>query len=562
MCRLAASVVLAALAAVSQARAQRVRGAVTDSVTGLHIAGVVVTLTDSAGGFLSRAIAGPSGEYSVFRPAAARRMRVVRIGYRPRDLAIAGDSVMDLRMQPVPALLGAVEQSDRRICPGRTGSIEAIDVWEQARAGLLASMVSREASPPRIRLRSFRRTLDPVRRALVADTTEYRDLVVDRSFVAARAAWAFSEYGYMRESVDGNREYFAPDEAVLLDRTFAGTHCLRLVDGRDPRGGQVGIAFEPVRDELRDTIVDINGVLWLERTTLQLRRLEYRYTNLEPSARDAGGEIDFAFMPNGVPMIERWMIHTPMLAYDVEVRPDGTVRSVARGARRNVRTLGYRETGGQIAFASWPDGSRWQSDLPRLRGVVLDQSRQPVPNALVWLRGTPDTAKTDAAGRFEMPPVPPGLYVVTASDSALAAEGIPRSLPVYTTVFVDAAAQDVKLDFFPRTQVLASVCPRSSYKPGTGVLLARVLDSRGAPASFAEIEVETKSSAAADSLAQPETRLGEAGDDGRFVVCGIAHDRSVIVRAFKAREGAGVSIDRWGDEIVSVTLRLKPSGGR
>ncbi len=548
---------IASIAVAPRASAQRVRGTLTDSVTREPIRGAVVTLTDSAGNMLSRGIADMSGAWSAIAMKGVRGAHIVRIGYRPRDLRLTErDTVIMASMQPIPARLGAIAASDTRICPGNTAASDALELWEQARAGLLASVVAREIKAPRVRLRSYRRTLDPVTRRPVGDTIEYRDLVADRSFVAARAPWVFAESGYLFEYAGGTRDYYAPDENVLLDRTFVATHCLRVVEGRGPRAAQVGIAFEPIRAEERAEIPDVDGVLWLDRATLQLRALEYHYTNVEREAREAGGMLDFAQMPTGVPMIERWSIHSPMLAFD-DNRPEGS-RPIPRAERRNVRVLGYRETGGQIAFASWDDGAVWRSTLPHLRGTVTDQSGKPVANAFVWLRDTPDTARTGPDGRWEMPPVPPGRYFVFASDSMLARAAVPRSLPQVAMVFADQAPE-LKMNFYSRAQVLPSLCPRNSYRPGTGVLLARVIDAAGEPVPNAEIRLETsRLLVKSDTIVQPQSRVGTAGDDGSFVVCGISHERPIVVRAFKGRQAGGVAVERWGDEVITVAIPIRP----
>lgn len=546
-------------AALSNGQAQRVRGTLTDSTNHEPIPGAVVTLVDSAGGFVSRGVADARGAFSLMYAPSARGIRVLRIGYQPRERSVTrADSVIDLRMQPIATLLGSMRATGKRICPGDETAGGALDLWEQARAGLLAAVVGREMNPPRVRLRTYRVTFDPIRRRPIADTIEYNDIVDNRSFIAARAPWIFADEGYMREHPGGDREFYAPDDRVLIDRTFAGTHCLHVIDGQGPNEAQVGIAFDPIKDDVRDTVVDVTGTLWLDRTTLGLRRVEYHYTNLEFAAREAGGEIDFTMMPTGIPMIERWKIHTPMLAYDVSVGTNGVARVPSRSNRRNVRTLGYREIGGQVASAMWSDGTRWQGNLPHLHGTVLDVSGAPVANAFVWIHDRPDTVRTGRDGRFDFPPMGPGSYVVNASDSALARHGIGRASPRGVLLFADAS-QEVNLKLYPRTEIFPLVCPARSYKPGTAVLLATVVDLAGKPVPHAEVQVEYKNPAGADTTSSARSfRMGEAGFDGRFAVCGITEERAMIVRAFKGRNGGGVSIDRWGDDVAVVTITLRP----
>src|SRR5204863_6198039 len=102
---------------------------------------------------------------------------------------------LDIRVSQIPSLLAAVTASSKRICPGERGGGAALDLWEQARSGLLAGVVSRETRPPRVRLRSFWRLFEPVRKRLIDDSSAVKDLRAERSYVAPRPASAFAAAG-------------------------------------------------------------------------------------------------------------------------------------------------------------------------------------------------------------------------------------------------------------------------------------------------------------------------------------------------------------------------------
>src|SRR3569833_645408 len=260
----------------SAASAQRIRGQLTDSATGQPIGGALVTLNDGKGAFLSHAISDPSGQFFAMRLAATRSMRIVRIGFRPRDVVVGADSVVDLRMQPIAPILPAVATRAKRVCKRGPQGDAALELWEQARTALRASVIARDVSPLTVHLHRFPRTYDAVERHMLTDSSEYDDLTVDRSFVAARTPIAFAQQGYLREYLNGNREYYAPDEAVLIDPTFVEQHCLWRVDGNDAHASQVGISFAPIADAAHDTLGDIAGTLWLDRERPQLRELGFR----------------------------------------------------------------------------------------------------------------------------------------------------------------------------------------------------------------------------------------------------------------------------------------------
>jgi len=561
---LVALVAAAAAIVTPAAQAQRVRGTLTDSSTNEPVSGAVVSVLDSTGKFYARNIADDQGRFAVPRMRGAGTLHVVRIGYRPVDKAITvGDSTIELRLVPIASRLAVLTASESRVCPGKPGTNEALELWEQARDGLLASVVAREANPPQLKIRNYRRTRDPVRKRVESDSSWTKDIIADRSYVAARPAWAFEAEGYMREHVGGDRDYFAPDEAVLLDPSFAATHCMRLVGADAAHQQQIGIGFEPADIPQRDTVVDLAGTLWLDRQKPSLRSFEFEYTNLESRARGSGGTLTFATMPNGVPMIVSWHIHSVILAIDAENSNGVRRRPPPRSLRTNVRLLGYQETGGETGYAIWPDGTHWNLGLSRIFGVVTDQAGTRVPGVRVWFNGSRDTVVSDANGEFDFKYQFPGMYVLVASDSLLAAQSIARSIPI--RIFL-ANSRDVPVQIIlhPRSEILPLVCPKNSYRPQTGVVLARLVNSDGSPADHAHVEVETSARfvvrdtlTAADTLSQSVRRMGETGDDGRFVVCGAGLDRPLRVRGEKNGLTGEATITRWIDEIATLTIVLK-----
>lgn len=552
------ALLVATIAATSAGLAQSVRGTLRDSTTREVVPGAVVTVTDSAGAFLARAISDSVGRFSVMRLAQSRRVHIIRIGYHPYDGPVGSENdTLRIAMQPIPSLLETVSSSAQRVCPGDKENADAIGLWGQARAALLAGVVDREMRAPRVRLRSFWRTFDPVRHRQLDDSVSLKDVTADRSYVAARPAWAFAEEGYMREGIGGDREYFAPDDIVLLDQSFAATHCLRTVVGDAAHPAQVGIGFEPVEAGRPDTLVDVSGVLWIDQAKPRLRSLEFHYTNLEYYARNSGGEIHFGVTPGGTPIIDRWTIHSVILAFEEDVRP-GSVRRRAppRPIRQNVRLLAYQDVGGEIALADW-NGQFIGSAAPRFTGVVVDTAGKRIGGARVWIRGMTDTATTSADGAFSLPYTAGSTYVVLASDSTLATQGIARTVP--TPINLSKPGNwDVWLTFYPRPAVLRLMCPANSYKDGTGVLLAKIVDEKGIPVPNVLVDVEARQAIViGDTLYQPRRSRGEAGADGRFIICGADLHQPIWLRATDGTRSVTGAVTAWKDEVNTMTLVLK-----
>ncbi|HET7374148.1 MAG TPA: carboxypeptidase-like regulatory domain-containing protein, partial [Gemmatimonadaceae bacterium] len=146
------------IAAPRAAMGQELRGAVTDSASGQPVVGAVLLLLDSAGAVVTRNITNELGRYRVSLADGVRRVRFLRIGYRPHEVAIPASSngivQLDVHMTPVPAFLAPVHVVAGANCPRRSDRDAAFALWEQARDGLLATVVAREANPASlIRLR-------------------------------------------------------------------------------------------------------------------------------------------------------------------------------------------------------------------------------------------------------------------------------------------------------------------------------------------------------------------------------------------------------------------------
>jgi hypothetical protein len=540
--------------------AQRIRGTLTDSATHEPLGGALITLTDAKGAYLSRAISDPTGVYAVMRLSATHSMRIARIGFKPRDLVVTSDSIVDVGLQPIAPILPAVATRVNRICTAGPDGDDALVLWDQARTALLATVASREVSPLTVHLHRFRRIYDGMDRRLVVDSSEYDDLTVDRSFVAARSPMGFAQQGYLQEASNGSRIYFAPDEEALTDPTFVTQHCLRRVDDEGAHPGQVGIAFAPIADAAHDTLVDIAGTLWLDREHPALKTLDLHYTNLEPDATASGAVLVFAVMPNGVSMVTNWQITSTRLEVSGLVTSTGYRLAIPRSQRTKALVIGYDQSGGEVVEVDWRDTHRDFATLPQARGQVLDAMGSPVPGVLVWLRDGKDTTRTDQTGSFVLPRTRPGVYYLLAADSLMASEGLAQTIPTKVGL-IGSQAPRTTLQFHPRGDVLASICPAKSYRIGTTVLRARVVDSRGRPAENARIELQF--GAVNDSLGRvqlPAARRGEADFNGIFTVCGILPTRALVLKAFKDGEGAGIIIDQWTSDIAAVTIPLAPLG--
>lgn len=432
--------------------AQELRGTVRLSAAGEPAAGVIIealrrgsadrvasTLTDSRGYYILRLIAG--------EPVM---VRALRIGQRPTilgDFTLAAGEVRtaDVELSGAAIVLDRVRVVGQRICgPSSDRTATALTLLDEARKALRATqLISTQGELSATwELRSQRTTL---RGDAIGGPTlrEFRGRT-SQPFVSL-APDSLAEDGYRREH-DGESTYYAPDADVLLSDSFVAGHCFRTEPWTRDDRDWVGVGFSAART--RRDVVDIEGTLWLDRESAELRRLEYRYSNLPREIRDApaGGDVQFLRLPTGVWLVERWEIRMPRLTETEEPVfrggvQVGTTRSsrlrsmeVAGGAVREIRGdrgLLFTTAGAETLVAPSTSPTAMAELCPNslaaneglLWGVVSDSAGNPRSGAQVrveWRQNARWIAEWQRSWDTR------GVVARTADDGLWLACGVPK----------------------------------------------------------------------------------------------------------------------------------------
>lgn len=416
--RFAALVVPIAVAlTAATAQAQDYTGTVRDSVTGAPVAGAVVMLLDARNEPVARTLTTAAGAFRL-RRATATTLRVIRIGYSPFE------SPVD-RLTPGPIAIGLVALGNRLpvvavetnpVCPERRDSRDALALWSAATDGLYALTVAADSTvePGTVNQLLFNRRLSDNGRDVLEQKVRIARTGNAAPIRAGRTAADFAENGYVERTATST-VYYAPDPEVLLDSTFATTHCLSLRENDRGHPGEIGVAFTPARG--RGAIPDIEGVLWMNRNPLELKSLEFEYRGVDRAIMEtnAGGRLDFETLANGMPVIRYWHVRSPQVAYQrVANRQAGAPQLQTEVPMVTARY----ETGGMIASGMLADGTAWSVPLATLAGRVLNsRTREPVNRAKVSLDSTDYRTRSDEQGQFSFEGVLPGTYVLRVVDS-------------------------------------------------------------------------------------------------------------------------------------------------
>jgi hypothetical protein len=309
----------------------------------------------------------------------------------------------DVKLAVTPVELTGLAVSAQRRCDLRAPVGRATQtVWQEARKALAAQVATRDEASYRFDVGRFERV-----RTLETGRLEY-EVIHQLSGIAgdpfeSRPAAILADSGYHRAADDGAHILFGPNADVLLSDSFLETHCFWLTrdDRRQPGG--IGLSFAPIRGR---RVADVEGTLWLDERSAELRTLEFVYTRLPSDlAREPhDGIANFERLPNGRWIVGEWMIRMPLAKF-----VEGNARTPS-----GMRVDGTKEDGGRVVRVLGRDGSPVAAALrATLAGLVMDSvTGSPLERAIVFLVGTGISTTTDPNGAFEITGLTPGIYDV------------------------------------------------------------------------------------------------------------------------------------------------------
>ncbi|HEX8692039.1 MAG TPA: carboxypeptidase regulatory-like domain-containing protein [Longimicrobium sp.] len=542
------ALLLAALALLlpRAAAAQVVRGEVVERGSGRPVAAALVVLLDAGGARRGAALTGQDGRFELRAPSAGTyTLRAERVGYRSiasPPLALAAGQTLEYRLESgaeAVTLEGITARGTRR-CRPRPGAAQATAVlWEEARKALSAAAHVYDAELLDFDLVLYRRDLHPASLSVESDERERRSGQARTPF-ASQPVEYLSRHGFVREEGDST-VFDAPDAHVLLSDLFLDDHCFRVEEDEE-HAGMVGLAFEPV--PARHRTPEVAGVLWLDRRTAELRRLEYRYVNLPAPlmSAGAGGRVEFERLPTGKWIVSRWWIRMPIFGRTAEIgRISGGREPILARFGSELRWI--REGGGEVVSTSVREAGRTggaagaqraAAGAGRISGVVWDSlGGGPAAGARVFLSGTQWSAVADSAGRFVLDGVPEGRYTASFAHPALAAWGaVPGSSPVEVRAGEEGR---VALGTPSRATRVARACPAGEPERFPGVVMG-VVTREGRPQARVKVALTWRGyNVVSGSVFTRSTGMeAETDDNGFYAVCGLPTDLELHVEVASA----------------------------
>lgn len=294
--------------------AQAVRGRVLAS-DGEPVAGAFVSLLDTTDAVIASFLTDEAGSYRVRARSPGRHaLRVRMIGFTTHEgpafeLAAGETLTRTLTLTTEPISLEGITASAERVCRfDEAEAAGAATLWEEATKALevLAWTASREALAFRLAL--ARRVTEAGTGRLIQEAADTVRSVGARPFAVGDPD-SLLENGFVLPGPGGGPVYYGPDAEMLLSARFLGTHCFRVE--RD--GDDVGLAFEPKPDR---EVTDLEGVIWLDRSTGLLRRVDFSFRGGRAVTTGARGEVRFRRLSDGRWIIQHWRLRAPIVSGD------------------------------------------------------------------------------------------------------------------------------------------------------------------------------------------------------------------------------------------------------
>jgi hypothetical protein len=498
------------------ARLALVSALVTSPLLGQQVAGVArvadskaaapgsaIVLVNSAGVIVAGTLTQADGRYVLRAPSTGRfRVRARRIGFSPDssgDLRLDSgtEAHFDPVLKPLTTSLNVVtvEGSQRCETTPQSGAL-ASQLWEAAQNALAATIASAGGGQIAFRLARFQREVEPGTGRIIRGSTQEMRALNSEPYRSV-APDSLAKTGFARSEGDSSI-YFAPDARTLTSEIFIETHCIRAVtDAANPT--QIGLAFEPTG---HPHLVDVAGVLWLDRASGQLRDLDYHYQFPRAVRTSAGlqstepatGHIEYKRLENGVWIVDRWIIRVPVLSDErvTTMSPAGAGANITLRSARGNRTTAIWEIGGNVSAVLRPsDPSFLQTaDLGEVHGtLVMGPGRVVISGVTVALAplATPSTSRTtqsSASGAFTFDSIPEGDYVLNVTSPSF--DSLNVVVPPVPVRVSSGSEQTLTITVPSPEEGRAALCP--SAKAGFAVVHGTVTDSAsGAPIAGARV---------------------------------------------------------------------------
>ena len=547
--------------AASSAYSQTLTGRVTRG--NVPVSGAVILVLDGAGRTIARTASRDLGEYSISAAPGTYRVQVLQIGWRPTSagpFTLAAGEIKRANIDATGAriLLDPIIVTDHSECRVRPDSAAAAFVlWDEARKALIAASMT-SAEPLTMTLTRTDQQLDRTGTRAMWDSTTTLSGSSLRPFVSLPPE-RLAKDGYMAADQESNKTYWAPDADVLLSESFISLHCIRLVHPSSETGDSarfIGVGFSPASK--RRGVIEIEGVLWLDRNSGELRTMDYHYVNTSKTIEqaDPGGHLAFSRVLSGRWIVEEWSIRVPSTATRTRRGDVPTVPGTQRVDIQSEELTSIRITSGKVMEIRRGNDVLWERGRVNVVVQIIDSTTSaPVKGVLVRTAESRSASASDSAGRVHLDRISPGPLTIRVESPML--ESIGRSPMLVPASISTTNDVTIPIRIPSEREAVAARCGTRSLEWGEGMLRGIIQgpDSTSKTPVMLSWKTTYTRLGSGELVITEDKRQLELGPDGTFEVCGIPRDAAVTIQ--RVGEAAPLATGQFapGALAASVTVR-------
>lgn len=305
---------------------------------------IVVAERLSDGRAIARAVTGAQGNWHLRLTTERLVIRALRIGFTPHvldtiQLAVGERRELNAVLPGTAVVLTTVRTAADTRCRVRPDSASLVArLFHEARTALAASLLIAPDGPVRSHVRVTQEVwstdesemLEDEHREFVSDSLRpFRTAPVDTLIEAGVVVRKRDAFPTLRNERPVAVDYRVPGVDLLVDDRFLEHYCLQLSDARTDHPDWIGVAFRPARAR---RITQIDGTLWIDRHSAELRRMDFGYTGLDGAELKIGpgGRLEFTRLETGTWFVSRWSLRVPAIGSWVEQSARATTLIVLR----------------------------------------------------------------------------------------------------------------------------------------------------------------------------------------------------------------------------------------
>jgi len=510
------------------ASTQQIQLQVKEQVSLTPVAGALVRLLGERG-VIMQTLTNEAGRATLrTATAGSYRIRIDRIGSAgvvtaPFLLGLNETRETALVIQSDRLTLPPLEVRGNNRCGRRTdeGTTAAV-IWAEIAKALYASVIAEESHALPLLARGFRREL---RR----DRTPVREWIESASFhrgrfYAAPEPGVLIKDGFVVADEHDSVTYAAPDAHLLLSDDFVDTHCFIAIPGQD---GLIGLAFTPMPGR---KVVDVQGTLWVNRASSELKFLEFAYTGLPRDLQRLalGGRVDYLRLSTGAWIVSSWYVRTPRLeSFPARSESRVPLKVVGRGSSTPTDTpthiTGFLEVGGRISLHT---GNASPIDRAFIVGRVVDSTTDTgLAGVVLRLKGAVDSVLSDSDGVFMLALSAHGDHALLATHSKLTLPGSHNSQAIMLSL------GDTSHVAFSSPSARTLARPFCGRRNDQANIVGRVVEPDGAPIPRQEVRAQWQTPAGATK----QIRVWSEAT-GLFAFCNLPPDEVISVVLFDQKQ--------------------------